>query len=37
MTREQPFDARYVSVKPQGKLPLAERAGATPMLVACPA
>ena len=25
MTREQPYDAGYASVKPQGKLPLAER------------
>ncbi len=37
MTREQPFDARYVSVKPQGKLPLAERAVQAPTVVACTA
>jgi transposase len=38
MTREQAFDARHVSVKPQSKVPLAQRAGVTaPAAVACPA
>jgi transposase len=37
MTREQPFDARHVSVKPQSKLPLAERTGVAPTALACAA
>jgi transposase len=37
MTREQPYDARHVSVKPQGKVPLAQRAGLAPTSVRCPA
>jgi transposase len=34
MTREGPFDPKHVSVKPQCKLPLGERAGASPPTIA---
>ena len=37
MTREQAYDARHVSVKPQGKVPPAERAGVAPEAMAWPA
>ena len=34
MTREGPFDPKHVSVKPQCKLPLGERAGVSPSTIA---
>ena len=34
MTREGPFDPKHVSVKPQCKLPLGERAGVSPPTIA---
>jgi transposase len=34
MTREGPFDPKHVSVKPQCKLPLGERAGPSPPTIA---
>jgi transposase len=38
MTRDAPYDPRHVSVKPQSKVPLAERAGvAPPAMAPCPA
>jgi transposase len=37
MTREQPYDAGYASVKPQGKLPLAGRAAVANVAVPCAA